>query len=84
MEFTLDKCEVLHFRQANQRGLLHLMVGPWGVLLNRGLRVQVHRFLNVGSQPDKVVKKVFVTLRFIGQNSKYGCWDVMLWLYKTL
>jgi len=40
--------------------------------------------LKVESQVDRVVKKAFSMLGFIGQNIEYGSWDVLLKLYKTL
>ena len=46
--------------------------------------VHVHSFLKVESQVDRVVKKAFSMLGFIGQNIGYGSWDVLLKLYKTL
>ena len=40
--------------------------------------------MNVESQVDRVVKKAFSMLGFIGQNIEYRSWDVLLKLYKTL
>ena len=54
------------------------MVGHWGELQNKDLGVQVHSSLKVESQVDRVVKKAFSTLGFIGQNIEYRSWDVLL------
>ena len=40
--------------------------------------------MKVESQVDRVVKKAFGMLGFIGQNIEYRSWDVLLKLYKTL
>ena len=40
--------------------------------------VQVHSSLKVESQVDRVVKKAFGMLDFIGQNIEYRSWDVLL------
>ena len=40
--------------------------------------------MKVESQVDRVVKKAFGMLGYIGQNIEYRSWDVLLKLYKTL
>ena len=40
--------------------------------------------MKVESQLDRVVKKAFGMLGFIGQNIEYRSWNVLLKFYKTL
>ena len=42
--------------------------------------MQVHGYLKVESQVDKVVNKAFGTLVFISQIIEYRSWEVMLQL----
>ena len=42
--------------------------------VQRDLGVQVHSSLKVESQVDRVVKKAFSMLGFIGQNIEYRSW----------
>ena len=85
MEFNLDKCEVMHFGRLNQ-GRTYSVNGRalGGVTEQRDLGIQVHSSLKVEAQVDRVVKKAFSMLGFIGQNIEYRSWDVLLKLYKTL
>ena len=50
----------------------------------RDLGVHVHSSMKVETQLDKVVKKAFGMLIFIGENIEYRSWDVSLKLYNTL
>jgi len=45
---------------------------------------QVDRVVKVVSQVDRVVKAAFGSLAYISHSIKYGSWDVMLQIYKTL
>ena len=79
MEFNLDKCEVMHFGRLNQGKTYSVNGKTLGrVIEQRDLGVKVHRSLEVESQVDRVVKKVFGMLGFIGQNIEYRSWDVLL------
>ena len=46
--------------------------------------MQIHSSLKVATQVDKVVKKVYGMLAFIGRGVDYRSWKIMLQLYKTL
>ena len=85
MEFNLDKCEVMHFGRLN-RGRTYSVNGRAlrRVIEQRDLGVHVHSSLKVESQVDRVVKKAFGMLGFIGLNIEYRSWDVLLRLYKIL
>ena len=50
----------------------------------RDLGVQVHRSLKVAMQVEKVVKKAYGMLAFIGRGIEFKNWQVMLQLYRTL
>ena len=50
----------------------------------RDLGVQVHRSLKVATQVEKIVKKAYGMLAFIGQGTECKNWQVMLQLYRTL
>ena len=50
----------------------------------RDLGVQVHRSLKVATQVEKVVKKAYGMLAFIGRGIEFKNWQVMLQLYRTL
>ncbi|MBB6707133.1 reverse transcriptase family protein [Proteus mirabilis] len=85
MEFNSDKCEVLHFGKANLSRTYTLNGKVLGsVAEQRDLGVQVHSSLKVESQVDRIVKKAFGMLSFIGQSIEYRSWEVMLRLYRTL
>ena len=85
MEFNLDKCKVMHFGRLNQGRTYSVNGRALGrVTEQRDLGVHVHSSLKVESQVDRVVKKAFSMLGFIGQNIEYRSWDVLLMLYKTL
>ena len=49
----------------------------------RDLGMQVHRSLKVAAQVEKVVKKAYGMLAFIGRGIEYKSWQIMLQLYKT-
>jgi len=85
MEFNVEKCEVMHFGRNNKC----VEYRANGRTLNsvdeqRDLGVYVHRSLKVGSQVDKVVKKAYGVLAFIGRGIEFRSRNVMLQLYKTL
>ena len=85
LEFNLDKCEVMHFGRLIQRRTYSVNGRTLGrVIEQRDLGVQVHSSLKVELQVDRMVKKAFGMLDFIGQNIEYRSWDVLLKLYKTL
>ena len=85
MEFNLDKCEKMHFDRLNQGRTYSVNGRALGrVTEQRDRGVHVHSSLKVESQVDRVVKKAFGMLGFIGQNIEYRSWDVLLKLYKTL
>jgi len=50
----------------------------------RDLGVQVHRSLKVATQVEKVVKKEYGMLAFIGRGIEFKNWQVMLQLSRTL
>ena len=85
MEFNPDKCEVMHFGRCkldrkytvNSRTLK-------SIDRQRDLGVQVHRSLKVAMQVEKVVKKAYGVLAFIGRGIEFKNWQVMLQLYRTL
>ena len=85
MEFNLDKCEVMHFGRLNQGRTYSVNGRALGrVTEQRDLEVQVHSSVKVESQVDRMVKKAFGMLGFMGQNIEYRSWDILLKLYKTL
>eukprot|EP00061_Rhincodon_typus_P008089 g30394.t1 len=82
LEFNLD---VLQFGKGNQGRTNRLNFKVIGnVAKKRALRVQVHSSLKLELQLDRVVKKAFGVLAFIGQCIEYWNWEDMLWLYRTL
>ena len=84
MEFNLDKCEVMHFGRLNQGRTYSVNGRVLGrVTEQRDPGVHVHSSLKVELQVDRVVKKAFSMLGFIGQNIEYRSWDALK-LYKTL
>ena len=85
MAFNLDKCEVMHFGRSHQGRTYSVNGRVLGrVIEQRDLGVQVHSSLKVESQVDRVVKRAFGILGFIGQDIEYRNWDILLKLYKTL
>ena len=50
----------------------------------RDLGVQVHKSLKVAVQVEKVAKKAYGMLAFIGRGIEYKSWSLMLQLYRTL
>ena len=52
--------------------------------IQRDLGVQIHSSLKVAIQVDKVVKKAYGMLAFIGWWVEYRNWKIMLQLYKIL
>ena len=85
MEFNAEKCEVIHFGKSN-RAIEYRANGRTlgSVDEQRDLGVYVHRSLKVGTQVDKVVKKAYGVLAFIGRGIEFRSRDIMLQLYKTL
>ena len=79
MEFNPDKCEVMHFGRSNTENERTLK----RIDRQRDLGVQVHRSLKVAMQVEKVVKKAYGMLAFIGWGIEFKNWQVML-LYRTL
>ena len=85
MEFYFDECEMIHFGRSN----LDRAYSFNGRMLRRVIEQkdlvgQVHGSLKVESQVDRVAKKAFGMLGFIGQNIEYRGWGVLLKLHKTL
>ena len=76
MEFNLDKCEVMHFGRSHKGRTYSVNGRALGrVIEQRDLGVHVHSSLKVESQVDRVVKKAFSMLGFIGHNIEYrSCW----------
>ena len=69
LAFNLDKCKVMHFSRLNQGRTYSVNGRALGrVTEQRDLGVYVHSSLKVESQVDRVVKKAFSILGFIGQN----------------
>ena len=85
MEFNVEKCEVIHFGR-NNRCVEYRANGRTlnSVDEQRDLGVCVHRSLKVGNQVDKVVKKAYGVLAFIGRGIEFRSRSVMLQLYTTL
>eukprot|EP00061_Rhincodon_typus_P007668 g29601.t1 len=84
MEFNPDKCEVLYFQRVNVKEKYTdngRTLNSTGV--QRDLGIEVHSFLKVATEIDRVVKKAYGMLVFIGRGSEYKSQDVMLQLYKT-
>ena len=81
MEFNPDKCEVMHFGRSNtdRKYTVNKSIDR-----QRDLGVQVHRSLKVATQVEKVVKKAYDMLAFIGRGTEFKNWKVMLQLYRTL
>ena len=78
MEFNLGKCKVMHFGRLNQGRTYSVNGRALGrITEQRDLGVHVHSSLKVESQVDRVVKKAFGMLDFIGQNIEYRSWDVL-------
>ena len=55
------------------------MAEPLGVLIGKG----IHRSLKVAMQLEKVVKKAYGMLAFIGRGIEFKNWQVMVQLYRT-
>ena len=72
MEFNPDKCEVMHFGRSNAEGS-HTINGRTirSIDTQRDLGVLVHRSLQVAAQMEKVVKKAYGMLAFIGRGIEY-------------
>ena len=85
MEFNVDKCEVIHFGK-NNRNMEYTANGKilGSVDEQMDLGVHVHRSLKVATQVDRVVKKAYGVLAFIGRGIEFRSHEVMLQLYKTL
>ena len=72
IEFNLDNCKVMHFGRSNQGRIYSVNGRVLGrVREQRDLGAQVHSCLKVESQVDRVVKKAFGVLGFIGQNIEH-------------
>ena len=85
MEFNPDKCEVVHFGRSNAcRNYTVNARTLKSIDRQRDLSVHVHRSLKVAMQVDKIVKKAYSMLAFIGQDIEYKNWQVMLQLYRAL
>eukprot|EP00061_Rhincodon_typus_P015981 g43948.t1 len=84
MEFNLDKCEVLHFGKASQGRTYTLNGKVLGSVTEQRPWTAGHSSLKVDSQVDRIVKKAFGVLAFIGQCIEYKSLEVMLRLYRTL
>ena len=85
MEFSLDKCEVMHLGRTNQMTEYRIN----GQLLKsvdeqRDLGIQIHTPLKVAAQVDRVVKKAYGMLGFIHRGIEFKSREVMLQLYKSL
>eukprot|EP00061_Rhincodon_typus_P007189 g28622.t1 len=79
VEFSLDKCEMLHFGKANQGRTYTVNGRALGSAAEQGnLGVQVHSSLKVELWVDRVVKKAFGTLASIGQSIEYRSWNFVL------
>ena len=85
MEFNPDKCEVMHFGRSNT-DRKYTVNGRTlkSIDRQRDLGVQIHRSLKVAMQVEKVVKKAYGMLAFIGWGIEFKNWQVMLQLYRTL
>lgn len=72
---SLDKHEEMHFGTSNQGRTVKVNNrAPESVVVNGDLRVQVYSSLNVTTQADRVVRKVFYTSAFISKPIEYrGC-----------
>ncbi|PLS49478.1 hypothetical protein CYV29_15670, partial [Carnobacterium maltaromaticum] len=85
MEFNQGKCEVMHFGRSNSRVNYTVNGKVLGKIdVQRDLGVQVHCSLKVATQVNRVVKKAYGMLSFIGRGIEYKSWQVMLQLYRTL
>eukprot|EP00061_Rhincodon_typus_P012874 g38893.t1 len=86
MKFNLGKCEVPHFGRSNVKD----KNTDNGRTLNsinaqRDIEVHVHSSLKVTAQVDRVVKKAYGMLAFLGRGIEYKSQDVvLLQLYETL
>jgi len=84
-KFNPDKCEGMHFGRSND--CRNYTVN--GRLLRstetqRDLGVHVHRSLKVATQVEKVVKKAYCMLAFIGKSIEFKNRQVMLQLERAL
>eukprot|EP00061_Rhincodon_typus_P005695 g25524.t1 len=79
VEFNLAKCEVIHFERSSTVGNYTVNGRTLrSIDLQRDLGVQVHRSLKVAAQVDKVVKRAYGMLAFIGRSIEYKDRQVML------
>ena len=68
MEFNPDKCKVMHFGRSNAGGSCTINGRTIrSIDTQRDLGVQVHRSLKVAAQVERVVKKAYGMLAFIGR-----------------
>eukprot|EP00061_Rhincodon_typus_P008102 g30429.t1 len=85
MKFNPCKYEVLHFGRSNVKEKYTVNDRTLNTIeAQKDLGVQVHSSLKVATQVEKVVKKAYDMLAFIGQGIEYKGQDVMLQLFKTL
>lgn len=82
MEF---KCQVLYFGKSNKGKTLTVNGrGLRFVVDQRDLGIQVHCFLKVVSQVNRVAKKIVGTLAPYSQRIDYRNWEVRFQSYKML
>ena len=79
MEFNPDKCEVINFGRSNSGGSYKVNGRTIrSIDTQRDLFMQVQRSLKVAAQVEKVVKKAYGMLAFIGRGIEYKSWQIML------
>ena len=72
MASNLDKCEVMHFGRSNTDSKFTVNGRTFkSIDRQRDLGVQVHRSLQVAMQVEKVVKKAYGMLAFIGRGIEF-------------
>ena len=68
MEFNPGRCEVLHFGRPNVKGEYTVNGRTLNSIdVQRDLGAQVHKSLKVATQIDRMVKKAYGMLAFIGR-----------------
>ena len=78
MEFNLDKYEVMHFGRSSTDGKYTVNSRTLKINIQRDLAAQVNRSVKVAMQVEKVVKKAYGILAFIGRGIEFKNWQVML------
>ena len=77
MEFNPDKCEVMYFGRFNSGGSFQINGRTIrSIDTQKDLGVQLHRSLKVAAQVEKVVKKAYGMLAFIGWGIEYKSWQI--------